>query len=1172
MSNRNYSNIGDYKLIVDGGKVVVQGQLGLQTPLEINQRDNTPASIGFTFSGATPGYVGVNNGSFRFGNDTTIPFEVFHQNRLPRLLDEVDTTGVDDFLGAKTDNVLYVSEDGIDANSGETLNFSKRTIKSALDKANQLQAAALSAGKPRPPITIFVKSGRHTENNPMIVNRNVTLWGDNLRSTFVSPRTKPFQTKANFSALEAIDPDPLVANPGSFAGASAALLSAKSTLQADVVTYVNTLPGPPVSDKCGRDVGFIVDAIAEDLIEGGNAKTEKAALAYFRHGDIVLDQDKVTQIVAALQYLADEIQDVLSAFTGSGQEVAVALALAVKDTIENPIDFVKRAAITATIINGSISSVTVDDGGFGYREDPKPSALFAAIANSGTFVEAPELIRLNRAFIQAEVGAFVEANFPSLLTPEQLALCKRDTGFIVDGLVLDLLTSQRPLIESQNQTSYADRFAGGDDYEPGDVITLNNGDIVTVDDVSGGVSGPIIEFTITKAIGLSVVAVQLTQRTVVNSIGTGFTLTPAVSNLVAGTQNSQEVALTYFNNALSILPTPQVAPTQAAISHIGELSKLIIRQQLVSVTNTDGVTQVRSSVLITTDPVAVDTVLDGLVAGINDTIENPVFPSTLLVVDILREIPGVTGNTPAVIEFDVVNNSLTNPTIVDGGSDLLADNGTPSGTRDISLELPQPDDGYDLFYVNNGSYMSGMTFNNLSGKASAVANDPLRRDPLTAPEVKGFTTTSPYVQNCSCINVNEEGGIGMKIDGKHTSGLRSMVSDAFTQINTAGTGVYLLNRGYAQLVSIFTVSTNIGILAESGGFCSVANSNSSFGNFGLVSRGVSELLDSGTVDGDGAPISVFETVIKVDNLIRRPAFGDAVLFNYTYPGTVVGDSVSFTGLEITSADDTRIEIFNDGDLLKQYQYEIVSRAPLTVELTEKQLDVTQDQDDYDASPGNGTFDGGSGYANGDVITLNNGDTVTVDLVSAGVVVEFSVTSINGVAFAGTTLTQDSVAPLGGSGFSLTPEANNLESVITLGTVTSRLRKYYTVDNSTDLDSGTATITLDLGVTQEIPDGTAIEFYQRSLITSSAHTFEYIGSGTNFLEAIPGAGGIPIRENEIVQDDDLGGQVFFTSTDEKGDFKIGPELTINRNTGTITGEAFDRSLFAVLTPYILSLES
>jgi len=62
--------------------------------------------------------------------------------------------------------------------------------------------------------------------------------------------------------------------------------------------------------------------------------------------------------------------------------------------------------------------------------------------------------------------------------------------------------------------------------------------------------------------------------------------------------------------------------------------------------------------------------------------------------------------------------------------------------------------------------------------------------------------------------------------------------------------------------------------------------------------------------------------------------------------------------------------------------------------------------------------------------------------------------------------------------------------------------------------------------------------------------------------------VPIEANEIVSID--GGFINFTSTDQKGDFKIGPELTIKRDSGSIVGRAFNKSLLGVITPYILAL--
>jgi len=103
----------------------------------------------------------------------------------------------------------------------------------------------------------------------------------------------------------------------------------------------------------------------------------------------------------------------------------------------------------------------------------------------------------------------------------------------------------------------------------------------------------------------------------------------------------------------------------------------------------------------------------------------------------------------------------------------------------------------------------------------------------------------------------------------------------------------------------------------------------------------------------------------------------------------------------------------------------------------------------------------------------------------------------------------------------------------------------------------------------ISNTTSVTGYQVSTISASAHTFEYVGAGTNPANALPQYGGIPKPENEVVETNY--GRVNWTSTDQKGDFRIGPGLAVVRATGTIEGDDFNRSLFAVMTPYILSIE-
>ena len=128
--------------------------------------------------------------------------------------------------------------------------------------------------------------------------------------------------------------------------------------------------------------------------------------------------------------------------------------------------------------------------------------------------------------------------------------------------------------------------------------------------------------------------------------------------------------------------------------------------------------------------------------------------------------------------------------------------------------------------------------------------------------------------------------------------------------------------------------------------------------------------------------------------------------------------------------------------------------------------------------------------------------------------------------------------------------------------------YYTINSSTPIISGTTTLTLEENLNNNVSTGSTVYFFQVSKITASSHTFEYVGSGNTIAIATPSRGGVAIPGNEIIET--AGGRVVFTSTDQSGNFKIGNDITINQNNGTITGRAFTRSLFNQMTPFILAL--
>jgi hypothetical protein len=124
---------------------------------------------------------------------------------------------------------------------------------------------------------------------------------------------------------------------------------------------------------------------------------------------------------------------------------------------------------------------------------------------------------------------------------------------------------------------------------------------------------------------------------------------------------------------------------------------------------------------------------------------------------------------------------------------------------------------------------------------------------------------------------------------------------------------------------------------------------------------------------------------------------------------------------------------------------------------------------------------------------------------------------------------------------------------------------------TDDTLGLTSVEFEESLVSTFAANTTVNFYQRSALSASGQTFEYVGAGTNVATALPRFGfGVIKKENQVVVSD--GGAVYYTATDQFGNFQIGSDLVINFNTGTLSGRTFTRSLFAQITPYILALQN
>lgn len=421
--------------------------------------------------------------------------------------------------------------------------------------------------------------------------------------------------------------------------------------------------------------------------------------------------------------------------------------------------------------------------------------------------------------------------------------------------------------------------------------------------------------------------------------------------------------------------------------------------------------------------------------------------------------------------------SESNPLTVPAGVSIVGDS-----LREVTVTPQTPTS--DLFYVNKGSLLQGMTFTGHTAPAAAVAFPPTGAD-----NVGGGKWESPYVRNCTS---NTTTGTGMRIDGDLAESLKSMVVDSYTQYNQGGVGIAITNQGYAQLVSAFTVCCDVAISAHKGGQCSLSNSNCDFGNFGLVADGVSDLQFSGTTDAL-APSGTSVVTVDVGAATTRPYSGQVVYFDTLY-NTVQEITITNGGSGYTSTPD------------------VTFTAPT----------------------------GPNGRTATARATVTDGVVTAVTLISSGSQYEATPTITIGAPDSGVTATATA----------------------------EMLPTYYTINSSTPISSGITTVTLDENLLNSVGSNSTVNFYQQSKIVASSHTFEYVGSGIDITTATPKRGGVAIPANEVVMTN--GGKVVYTSTDQAGNFKIGDDLTINQNTGTISGRAFTQSLFAQMTPFILAL--
>jgi hypothetical protein len=943
---------------------------------------------------------------------------------------------------------------------------------------------------------------------------------------------------SNFNVVTDIIANGMVGGPSSLTrellNAAALLAYNMPFIRSQTTQWVSanypTLLSAPQLQKCGRDIGLILGGIMNDVLLGGTANTVAAGNSYWNGVVSILPPGEQTVTVAALNYALSLLRHLLS-------NELISPDYPTTPTTSQQVDQLfqgARAADAAIEANAALLESIITGGLSQLPSNP-------VCTQSGNF-DAQTLIYDNLEFIAAEVTAFIDATYPAPAYTYNTAKCARDVGIILNCIMNDVLGGY----------TFNSKLAGNGYWQSQKTV------------IPGQVSVTVAALDYMRTV---------MSRVVSNSVIANPSQA-AVAQVIDGAYANGGSWTTKISSSISLIQSIlSTGPVNFQLASPGYDSAQTLGVVNIPFIKAEVNAYVTSQTFFTAHPGFSLTPIQlekcsrdvGLIVGavLNDSVEGGTTNSemagkaywngtTSLVAGQQAETIDALYYAKTLLDSVVTNtafaplyqNTVQQITIPEkqGGAIALAAIGN---CFSIITNFIANGNGSVPLYVGNGGVqvtsITPTTYDSASAWRIVFANG-LHGDYVGPKKFVSYTGPMVFV---SAQSLRPYRGVG----------LNSMVLDAFTQYNeisyttylpngatvdvvaldSGGNGIVIKNGGYAQLVSIFEICCNIGVLCQSGGTCSITNSNTDFGNYGLWADGMSDLQYSasvvdydpltGRIGIEGLPGQIPTRPVSVSNMPTRPYVGQVVTIGnngqpYYYIDYI---EVTYGGLGYDPNNPNIVQIQPPADGLGGF----AAQATATFAYDEA-------SEFY--------------YISG-IVILVSGRQFTRDQLNSPGFIAIDAPTI------------------------LAPGAGGATAEV----IVHGYPIYYTV-LSADLPALTNTgngmvgishLYIDETIPMPVNPGDTINFFQVSRIISSSHSMEYVGSGTDIGKCIPARGGVPIQANEVVETN--GGRVAFTSTDHLGNFRIGLDLQINQNTGTLSGRTFTKSLYAIMTPFILAIE-
>ena len=362
--------------------------------------------------------------------------------------------------GATVTNILYVTEDGTDTNTGRKLGDAKRTISGAIAES-------------KPGTVIKVSAGSYVENNPIAIPNNVSIVGDSLREVSVSCKNTGdlfYVSNGNYiaemsftgssnpnAAIFSFNPNtpsyinqsPYIQNCTNFIpntiglkiDGSKAIGPLKSMVLDSYTQYNQGGIGASITNEgyaqlvsmftiCNDIAIYCGSGAACDLTNSNSSFGNYALVANgvgpkkyigivtetaeVNSDTFVVNLNTPTLNIANATY--DNISGILTAYTTTPHKFSVGMGISL-------------SGLQFTCI-GPGGNVTYPSGNNGYIFEAKTVA-------PGRYIDSYNLIQSNRQEIINTAYAQIGISYPSFTNPSP-EKCKRDIGYIVDAVSLDV--------------------------------------------------------------------------------------------------------------------------------------------------------------------------------------------------------------------------------------------------------------------------------------------------------------------------------------------------------------------------------------------------------------------------------------------------------------------------------------------------------------------------------------------------------------------------------------------------------------------------------------------------------------------------------------------------------------------------------------------------------------